>query len=213
MKYKSISPLNAYNRIAWLYEPLSRWCLGNKYIQSKRVYLERLKRGDTVLNLGGGTGDNVTEIMQRIGPEGKLYFMDASSSMIRRTKGRFEGQPPSTIQFIHSADFSVLKSLRPDVILTHYFLDVLTDEQLEVLFGQVGRIAKPDSEWIFTDFFPVPHKRWLTGIMIGIFRVVVHHLRKELPDYSLFFHRWGWKEKDSCSFLEGFIRVKVYGKG
>ena len=204
------STVNAYDRIAWIYDPLSRWFLGKKYTQSKYTYLERIQRGSKVLILGGGTGENLPEIVQRIGELGTVYFMEASSAMIHRAKRRFRPVLPTNIKFIHSADFSQLSNIKPDFILTHYFLDVLSDEQLEVLFDTLTGNTEKDTEWTFVDFFAVKKKRRLIRNLIGLFRMVVDHPRSDLPDYACFFNRWGWKEREACSFMEGFIQAKVY---
>ncbi|HSI76839.1 MAG TPA: class I SAM-dependent methyltransferase [Lunatimonas sp.] len=208
-KAKPEFPLNAYNRIAWIYDRLSRWCLGRQFTQSKYRYLDSIRTGETVLILGGGTGENLPEIVERIGAQGRVYFMDASIAMIEKAKGRFQSLP-TNIQFLHSADLSLLNNLKPDFILTQYFLDVLDDKQLELLFNQLAEIGDKYTEWIFVDFYTIPKKRWLINMLIGLFRIVVDHPRRDLPDYKVFFDRWGWKEKETCSFKEGFIQAKVY---
>ena len=212
MEDRLVNHLNTYNRIAWMYDPLSKLFLGDEYINSKTYFLDRLKPGCSVLMLGGGTGGNLPEILERIGPQGSLYFMDASSAMIRKAKRRFYGPTPATVHFIHSADFAELTLLRPDFILAHYFLDVLTDELLALLFSKVDQIVNPQTEWIFADFYPVPQKQWLIRIMIRLFRIFVRHPRGDLPDYDSYFERWCWKEKGACVFLGGFIQVKVLSK-
>lgn len=208
-KTKPEYPLNAYNRIAWIYDRLSRWCLGRQFTQSQYIYLDSIRTGQTVLILGGGSGENLPEIVEAIGAKGRIYFMDASSKMIERAKGRLKPVPPN-IQFIHSADFSRICTANPDVILTQYFLDVLSNEQLEILFEQLAEVGDKHTEWIFVDFYGIPEKRWLIRILIGLFRIAVDHPRNDLPDYAYYFDRWGWKEKKGCSFMEGFIQAKVY---
>ncbi|WP_158860813.1 class I SAM-dependent methyltransferase [Lunatibacter salilacus] len=210
MGRRPINPLNAYNQIAWIYDPLSRYFLGKQFIRSKYSYLERIRTGQTVLILGGGTGENLPEIVRRIGAKGRVYFMDASTVMIRRAKRRFQGGVPVNIQFIHSADFSQLSTINPDVILTQYFLDVLSDKKLEILFDQLAEVGDKHTEWIFVDFYNIPAKRWLIRILIGLFNIVVDHPRRDLPDYAYFFDRWGWKEKETCSIMDGFIQAKVF---
>lgn len=209
-KAKPEYPLNAYNRIAWLYDRLSRSCLGKEFTASKYTYLERLQVGQTILILGGGSGENLPEIVERIGAKGSVYYMDASTSMIQRAKRRFQGGIPLNIEFIHNADFSQLSTINPDIILTQYFLDVLSDKQLWVLFDQLAAIGDKHTEWIFVDFYAIPEKQWLINMLIGLFRVLVDHPRKDLPDYGYFFDRWGWEEKEAYSFKEGFIHAKVF---
>lgn len=142
--------INVYDRIAWIYDPISRWVLGEKYSQSKYIFLDRLQRGSKVLILGGGTGENLPEIVQRVGEKGMVYFMEASSAMIHRSKRRFRPVLPTNIKFIHSADFSQLSNIKPDFILTQYFLDVLSDEQLEVylLHGLIHAADSINSKFI-----------------------------------------------------------------
>ena len=46
----------------------------------------KLKKGDTVLELGGGIGDLSPFIVQKIGSKGSLVFLDFSQKMIQKAK-------------------------------------------------------------------------------------------------------------------------------
>src|SRR5690606_39610469 len=70
---------NFYDPIAFFYDPLSK-VLGKSYQNSKYIFLDRIGRGDKVLYLGGGTGANLSSILEHIGEEGKIFYMEASRS-------------------------------------------------------------------------------------------------------------------------------------
>jgi len=48
--------------------------------------------------------------------------------------------------------------------------------------------------------------------MIWFFPLFVRHPRRDLPVYEDYFEQWGCKEKETCSYMDGFIQAKVYQK-
>jgi demethylmenaquinone methyltransferase/2-methoxy-6-polyprenyl-1,4-benzoquinol methylase len=62
----------------------------SKSFRVKAVDLLRLKGGDTVVELGCGTGVSFPLILERIEPEGRLIGVDISSGMLDRARRRIE---------------------------------------------------------------------------------------------------------------------------
>lgn len=58
----------------------------------RNMTLERLdiKRGETVLEIGFGTGHCLKQMAESVGEEGKVYGIDISSGMLEVSKRRFE---------------------------------------------------------------------------------------------------------------------------
>ncbi|NMC36384.1 class I SAM-dependent methyltransferase [Candidatus Beckwithbacteria bacterium] len=75
------------------------------YNKTEREKLEsllktwRLKKGDTVLELGGGTGDLSPFIIKKIGSKGSLVFLDFSPKMIQKAQSKLKKFP--NIAFIN----------------------------------------------------------------------------------------------------------------
>src|SRR5690606_36202824 len=106
------------------YDLLAPYCdfvslvLGKSYRDSKSIFLNRLKEGDQVLYLGGGTGANLQEILERIGLGGGVYYIEASSQMIDKARKRLTTEQLSRIVCLHQREFSKIPKRTYDVVLT-----------------------------------------------------------------------------------------------
>lgn len=81
--YDRIAP--AYNITAWVFRPL-----GARRLQEQAVDLLDLEPGDTVVDLGCGTGVNLPILAHRVGEQGKVVGIDLSSGMLDRARRRTE---------------------------------------------------------------------------------------------------------------------------
>ncbi|MEX2593489.1 MAG: class I SAM-dependent methyltransferase [Anditalea sp.] len=202
---------NQYNHIASFYDRLS-WVLGKSYRESKLTFLEELEEGDKVLYLGGGTGGNLPGILDRIGESGKLFYIEASSKMIEKAIERVPSSYKPRITFLHQSGFSGIPLEVFDALLTQYFLDVLADKEIRLLFQAMNKRSDKNTKWIFVDFFETKGKKWLIGLMIRFFRMVTRNPRRNLPDYSHFFNQYGWETGQKKSWGKGFIQAWLMRK-
>jgi hypothetical protein len=201
---------NGYNLIAPVYDLLASLALGRGYIKSKWALLENINSGDTVWFIGGGTGANLPEILKRCGSNGKVIYTEASEIMLQKARKNLSPEIIHQVKFICLGDFKLPSDVKVDVIITQFFLDVLTDTSINSLFEQVGKRASTAARWIFLDFYPVINKKIFIRLMIGFFNLLTGHPRKELPEYDLFFQKWGWREIKTTSFKDGFYMAKLY---
>ena len=206
MKFNSYDPLAPY------YDFLSL-ILGKSYRDSKRLFLDGLKEGDQVLYLGGGTGANLPEILDRIGRDGKLCYIEASSQMIAKARRRVKLDQLSQIVFLHQSDFSFIPLDTYDVVLTQLLLEILPEHEITNLLQELGRRTKSDTSWIFLDFLPIAEKKWLIQLMIRFFRCFTGNPRKDLPDYARHFGCYGWQMEEKKSLKRGFIQAWLLKRG
>ncbi|WP_162416356.1 class I SAM-dependent methyltransferase [Cyclobacterium roseum] len=199
-----------YLLLAPFYEFFSITVIGPDFQQSKQAFLDRIQKGDTVLVLGGGTGAILPQILNQIGSTGRILYMEASGSMIKRSKQKVDRHASRQIQWIHSSRFEELPPLKSDVIICQYFLDVLSDERIDQLFKELDSRVHSETKWIFTDFFPKANRKWLLYFLILVFRLLAGHSRKDLPDYPSFFQKWGWEPVHRIPFQQGFFQAICY---
>lgn len=203
----------------WNYDPLAPYydflsnILGKAYKDSKLLFLDRLKNGDQVLYIGGGTGANLPRILERIGRTGKVYYMEASSQMIEKARKRVKPEQLFRIVFLHQSDFSKIPIETYDVVLTQFFLDILPDDEIKELFQELDKRLSPNTRWIFVDFFPVSGRKWLIKIMIWFFRLSTGNPRKDLPDYARYFGYYGWEVEEKKSLSGGFMQAWLLKRG
>ena len=203
---------NSYDLLAPYYDLLSN-ILGKTYRGSKRIFLDRLKNGDQVLYLGGGTGANLPEILESIGLDGKVYYLEASSKMIEKARRRIAPNQVSRIVFLHQSDFSKIPHNTYDVVFTQFFLDILPDHEIKKLFQALAQRTKPGTRWVFLDFFAIPERRWLIRLMISFFRWTTDNPRKDLPNYADHFSYYGWEIEGKELLKGGFIQAWLLKRG
>lgn len=81
--YDRVAP--AYDVTAWAFRPL-----GARRLQQRAIDLLDLQPGDTVVDLGCGTGVNLPALAHRVGVSGRVVGVDLSPGMLARARGRVE---------------------------------------------------------------------------------------------------------------------------
>jgi ubiquinone/menaquinone biosynthesis C-methylase UbiE len=77
--------IEQYRRLAPVYDVMAR--AGMRY-RRRTVELLDLQHGEAVVDVACGTGLNFEPIIQRIGPEGRLFGIDLSPDMLARARER-----------------------------------------------------------------------------------------------------------------------------
>jgi ubiquinone/menaquinone biosynthesis C-methylase UbiE len=77
--------IEQYRRLAPGYDVMAR--AGMRY-RRKAVELLELRRGEIVVDVACGTGLNFEPIIERVGPEGRLFGIDLSPDMLARARAR-----------------------------------------------------------------------------------------------------------------------------
>ncbi len=70
--------------------------------RARAVELLRLEPGDSVVELGCGTGLNFPSIMERIGPEGRLIGVDMTPGMLEGARERVERSGWKNVELVQS---------------------------------------------------------------------------------------------------------------
>ena len=95
-----------YDRSLWLFN-----LVGFRYRKYRKEAINRLnlKTGDTVVDLGCGTGLNFDLLEENIGPEGTLIGVDLSESMLQKARQRVQrkGWRNITLTQADMADFAI----------------------------------------------------------------------------------------------------------
>lgn len=121
---------DVYGRGARWYDALS----GELVYRAGRIAgieLLQLRKGDTVLDLGCGTGLNLPELVNRVGPTGRIIGLDRSADMLAVAEGRAEQHGWSNVTLVHAdaTDFgqSDIPDGPVDAVLATYAMSVFPD--------------------------------------------------------------------------------------
>jgi demethylmenaquinone methyltransferase/2-methoxy-6-polyprenyl-1,4-benzoquinol methylase len=76
-----------YDRLALIYGPLSVALMLRRRTRDEAVRRLRLGPGDSVLEVGSGTGANLGRLVGAVGPAGSVTGIDLSPAMLERAEG------------------------------------------------------------------------------------------------------------------------------
>ena len=90
-----------YDRIARFYSTLEPLYLIFPPARRKAVAALGLKAGDTVLEIGAGTGRNFPYLVDAVGPSGTVIGVDASPGMLAEARKLLERRGWANVQLLH----------------------------------------------------------------------------------------------------------------
>ena len=178
-------------------DPLAPWYRWLEYagfgraLERRRLaFLDTMSTARRVLVLGDGDGRFLAAFL-RANPHAEVDAVDNSAAMLARARQRVSDADLLRIRF-HHAD--ALEWRPPaagyDLIVTHFFLDCLTDGELRPLATRLAACATPDARWIVSEFrqpargLAAWHAHlWITGLY-AFFGLVTGLRVRRLPDHA-----------------------------
>ncbi|MBX9769663.1 MAG: methyltransferase domain-containing protein [Bdellovibrionales bacterium] len=155
-----------------------------------------IQSGNTVVDLGAGTGSFLKGLSDKVGPQGKVIAVDISPAFITFMKTRSENEKIKNVDFFLNTENTIaLPSGSVDVVICidtyHHF------EHPEKMLGEIRRILKPEGKFIVIDFKKTPHAReWIRGHI----RTYQQGYVKEISDAGFYFVR-----EELIPFKESFM--------
>lgn len=132
-----------YDRISKFYD-YTLGLLGRKYSE---MALERLSvvQGETVLEIGFGTGHWLKWIAKLVGPAGKVYGIDISPAMIEKTRKRLEKEGLANRAEICCGDATCLPFNESafDAAFMSFTLEVFDTPEIPRVLAQIKKVLKP----------------------------------------------------------------------
>jgi S-adenosylmethionine-diacylgycerolhomoserine-N-methlytransferase len=110
----------------------------------------RLSSGQTVVEIGCGTGRNLEGIVRRVGPEGKVFAVDCAASMVARSQDRIRKRKLSNVWIVDSEYGRAPVTARADVVLLSYSLSMIPT--WEAVLNCALRELKPGGRIGVVDF-------------------------------------------------------------
>ena len=134
----------SYDRISRYYDCLAR-VFERKYA---KMALEGLSivEGETVLEIGFGTGHCLKQIAESIGQTGKVHGIDISSGMIKIAKKRLEKAGIVGRAELYCGDASTLPfdDNTFDAVFMSFTLELFDTPEIPQVLGQIKRVLKPE---------------------------------------------------------------------
>ena len=149
-----------YNRIAPLFSLGSALIFPHRARLIAREVIPRLglKGGETVLDVGCGTGHNFRYLLKAIGPRGRLIGVDLAEGMLTRARHRVASHGWKNVHLVlgNAGDLGFLSPHSVDVVFCSLSLSLLPDRMQALatmtralsLHGRLAVIEwKPFSGW------------------------------------------------------------------
>ncbi|MEQ9169021.1 MAG: methyltransferase domain-containing protein [Fulvivirga sp.] len=202
---------NNFNLIAPVYDKLGSFIFGNSLIDSQRAMLHHLKADNHVLILGGGSGDILKEL-DKLEMRLSISYVELSSKMVELAK---TNQPFKNLEvaFINQNAQSI-DLPKADIVITNYFLDVFTLENLSIIMEKIDQALNDSGTWLCTDFRKTNSffKNALIKLMYLFFKIFSQLEGTKLEDFEGQFESLGFKKLDTKFYLGKMIESCAYQK-
>ena len=144
----------SYDLLVWLL------LLGReRAFRERLVGLARLEQGQSVLDVGCGTGSLAIAARRRVGPAGQVEGVDASPELIARARKK-AGRAGVDVRFtIGGAETLPFPDATFDAVLNTMVLHHLPREAREWCAREIRRVLKPGGRVLAVDFGGTPGER------------------------------------------------------
>jgi SAM-dependent methyltransferase len=180
-----------FNRIARPYRWLEYLSLGSALENCRTHYLPQLLDRRHALVLGDGDGRFLAELLAS-NPGLHADAIDTSTTMLQLLRQRCEAATPNAatrLRTHHANALTIPLEDSYDLVVTHFFLDCLTQPDLDTLITHINPTLTPGALWLISDF-RVPNglmrlpARVLVRTLYLAFRLLTGLLTTHLPDYA-----------------------------
>jgi SAM-dependent methyltransferase len=192
MPLLSAEPSN-FDRIARPYRWLEYLTLGRALERCRFHYLPSLLQQKRALILGDGDGRFLARLLAQ-NPQLEADAVDTSAAMLELLDRRCKAASPDTatrlqIRHANALTFSPAQEKKYDLVVTHFFLDCLTQPDLEALITRIAPTLAPGAFWLISDFrIPSGSVRLPAKIVVRTlylaFRILTGLRTTRLPDHA-----------------------------
>lgn len=194
-----------YNRIARYYDDLAGLVFGKGIFDSQYYYFKFIPQGSKVLILGGGTGWVLVELL-KVSPTSEIWYIDSSIQMIQLASNKVGDT--HQVHFINGTEVEIPAQINFDVVVTNFFLDGFSENELPHLMSTIERNLNSNSIWLAADFIhsnKLQHK-FILWIMHLFFRHVANHPNQYLMDWEGALCNGSWRVERNQLFCSGQIK-------
>ncbi len=205
------SPAN-FDRVARLYRWAEYLLLGHLLTRTREHFLPLLTNANHALVLGDGDGRFLAQLLRRA-PNLRVVAVDTSAAMLHLLRQRCAFAAPrlQTLQTSATELPADLNLGKTDLIVTHFFLDCLHQQDLDTLVHNLARRVAPGCLWVLSDFAIPQRQPWRTLGLVYIqalylaFRLLTGLRPQRLPDIHNAFQTAGFVKIYRSTRLAGLL--------
>jgi ubiquinone/menaquinone biosynthesis C-methylase UbiE len=161
---------------------MRRMTLGREHVlREETVRLARVEPGDSVLEVGCGTGTLTLAAKRQAGPSGQVFGIDVIPGMIAASQQKAaRAQEEVTFQ-LGSIDDIPFPASRFDVVICSFMIFHMAEQTRRRGIAEVYRVLKPQGRWLVLDLaLPTqPVQRFVAQRLFG--GMLQHDLHELIP--------------------------------
>jgi SAM-dependent methyltransferase len=210
-----------FNRIARPYRGLEYLTLGKALENCRTHYLPQLLHHSPArrraLVIGDGDGRFLAQLLAH-NPQLCADAIDTSATMLQLLRQRCEATSPNTTERLHTHRANALTLPLEgayDLVVTHFFLDCLTQSELNTLVDRVAPNLTPGALWLISDFriprglMHLPAKLLVRTLYLA-FRLLTGLQTTHLPDHATPLTRAGLTRIAHQHRLAGILTTELW---
>lgn len=205
-----------FDRVARAYRWLEYSSFGPLLTRCRLQYLDKLSNCRHALVLGDGDGRFSSHLLA-LNPTITIEAIDVSASMLSLLLARARALSAENRVTTHQTD---IRTFHPrgefDLVVSHFFLDCLTDRELCELIERVKATLTPKAQWVVSEF-AIPQEilqRGLAKALIGFLYRAFHLLTglkvHHLPNYIQAFQEQGFLLVAEKKRLGGILVSQIW---
>ncbi|MGC1784399.1 MAG: class I SAM-dependent methyltransferase [Acidobacteriaceae bacterium] len=212
------APAN-FDALAGIYRWMEYLSFGPMLERCRFYFLPRCVNARHALILGDGDG-RFTARFLATNRTAQADAVDASAAMLSALHWRARGADPQAETRLRTAHAD-LRRWTPsgddyDLVVSHFFLDCLTEDELDALIARTLPHLTDDATWLISEF-AVPDgrvrgalARLLIRFLYFAFAAMTRLRVSELPDYAAAMARYGFYCKERVTFLGGLLITETW---
>jgi SAM-dependent methyltransferase len=202
-----------FDRIAPLYRWMEYSTFGRSLERCRNHFLPELQGCYCALVLGDGDGRFLARLLAA-NPDLRADAVDTSRAMLRLLERRARAARARLRTHLTSAlNFS--PRLSYDLVVTHFFLDCLTQPELDRLCARIVPHLEPGALWVVSEFrIPAGAMHWPSRILVRLlylaFRLLTGLRTRELPDHAAALTAVGFTRISQHLSLGGLLTSELW---
>ena len=158
-----------FDRLARVYQVLEYATLGPLLERTRNYFLPQLTSCRHALVFGDGDGRFLARLLAQWS-DLDVDAVDSSRAMLRELRRRCAASAPRSEERLrtHLADArSFVPERQHDLVVTHFFLDCLTEPELDRMIARTAPRLAPGALWVVSDFrIPTTGPMHVAGVIL-----------------------------------------------
>lgn len=206
-----------FDRVAPLYRWMEHLSFGRSLERCRNHFLTQLSECHRALLLGDGDGRFLARLLAA-NPGLCADAVDSSATMLRLLERRADASVLDAgirLRTHHSSALNFKPDRTYDLIVTHFFLDCLTQPEVNILACDVACHVRLGGRWVVSEFhIPDGAMHWPAAAIVGAlylaFRLLTGLQITALPDYAAALNAAGFTRIAHSRSLGGLLSSELW---